>query len=65
VKTRPAFLPLFLIWLALHAALLGLVLAIRFVGLKVMLLAVAVAGAFWLLLRRRPLRLPPPHRVVV
>jgi len=62
---KSALLPAVLIWLALHAALLSLFLAIRFLSAKVMLLALLLAGAAWFLMRPRPARLMPPRSVVV
>ena len=62
---KSALLPLFLIWLALHAALLGLVLAAKFVSAKVVVLAFLLAGVLWFLARPKSTRLMPPRSVVV
>ena len=64
-SARSALLPLVLIWLALHAALLGLILTLKFLGAKMIVLALLLAGAAWFLLRRPPARLMPPCPVVV
>jgi hypothetical protein len=62
---RSALLPLFLIWLMLHAALLGLVLAAKFLGAKSTILVLLMVGVVWFLLRPQPSRLMPPRRVMV
>ncbi|HWF63312.1 MAG TPA: hypothetical protein VN685_01730 [Rhizomicrobium sp.] len=61
---RLAVLPLIVIWLALHAALLAILLGFKFFGAKLVLLTMLAAGAVWFLLRQ-PRRLAlPRHRVV-
>ena len=59
---RSALVPLVLAWLAVHAALLGLFLALKFLGAKMLFVVLLLAAGFWLLARRqRPMLLPPPQ----
>ena len=58
---RAALVPLVLIWLALHAAALGLLLALKFLGAKAVVLGLALLGVAWFLTRPRKLRLTPPR----
>jgi hypothetical protein len=61
---RSAFLPFALIWLAVHAALLALLLGVKFLGVKLAVLSLVLLGAVWFL-ARQPLRLMPPrHRAI-
>jgi hypothetical protein len=56
---KSALLPLVMLWLAAHALLLGLILALKFLGAKMILLLAMMGTAAWFLLgRRKPLRLP-------
>ena len=57
---KSALAPLVLAWLAVHAALLGLFLVLKFLGAKTLLTVLLLAAAFWFLTRRRAL-LPAPH----
>jgi len=52
------FLPLILAWLTVHAALLALVLGLKFLGAKTMALLFLAATAFWFLTGRRRQALP-------
>ena len=58
---RAALVPLVLIWLALHAAALGLLLAIKFLGAKALVLGLALLAVVWFLTRPKTLRLTPPR----
>ncbi len=58
-------LPLALIWLAAHAALLVLILSLKFLTAKAVLLMAMAGGLLWLMLGRKPrLALPPPPGMV-
>jgi hypothetical protein len=60
---KSAALPLVLIWLAVHAVLLGLILSFKFLTAKAVLLMLMAGAALWFLLgKRRPL--PPPPGMV-
>jgi hypothetical protein len=61
---RTALAPLLLAWLAVHAALLAVILVIRFLGAKTVLLALLVTGIFWFLHRGKPVRPALPGRVI-
>ena len=55
---KSALLPLAMIWLAVHAVLLALILGIKFVTAKIMVLILLLAGTvFFLFGRRRPAKL--------
>jgi hypothetical protein len=61
---KSAFLPLVLLWLAVHAVLLGLILSLKFLTAKAVVLMLLAAGAFWFLLgQKRRIALPPPSGV--
>ncbi len=63
-KAGRAFLPLMLLWLAVHAVILAAFLSIRFLTVKLgALLLLALLGA-WLLLRPRPAVLSSPPSMV-
>ncbi len=53
-----------MIWLALHAALLALILAVKFLGLKSLALLLLLGAAFWYLTGRRRPSLPRLSGVV-
>jgi hypothetical protein len=53
VHVKPVLLPLVLAWLALHGALLALILGIKFLGAKMIALLLLLGAAFWLLTGRR------------
>jgi uncharacterized membrane protein len=58
-------LPLALIWLAVHAALLAVILSLKFLTAKAVLLMLMVGAALWFVLGRKPrLALPPPSGMV-
>ena len=55
--------PLVLLWLAAHAALLALILGVKFVTAKTLVLIFLAGTAFWFLLGRKrvpALPAPPP-----
>jgi hypothetical protein len=54
--------PLVLLWLAAHAAILAVILAVKFLTAKTMALLLVAAAAFWFLTgrKRRPALLAPP-----
>ena len=62
---RSAVVPLVLIWIGLHAAVLMLLLAAKFLGAKLILLTALVIATLWCL-RRQPARclLPLRRRVL-
>ena len=61
---RSALLPLAMVWLALHAGLLVLLLGVKFLGVKLAVLGLLLLGAAWFVLRQ-PLRLMPlRHRAI-
>jgi hypothetical protein len=59
---KSGVMPLALLWLAVHAALLAVILAAKFLTAKTMALLLVVAAGFWLLTgrRKRTLSLPAP-----
>lgn len=59
-------MPLALLWLAVHAALLAVILAAKFLTAKMMALLLVAAAAFWLLSGRgkKMLVLPAPKPTV-
>ena len=61
---RSAVVPLVLIWIGLHAAVLMLLLAAKFLGAKLILLTALVIATFWFP-RRQPARLLPLRRRVL
>jgi hypothetical protein len=57
--------PLVLVWLAVHAVLLGLILSLKFLTAKAAALMLLAAGVLWFLLgRTRRIFLPPPSGMV-
>ena len=62
---RSALMPLVMIWLAVHAALLVLILGLKFLTAKTVLLLAMAGAAFWLMTgrKRRP-SLPAPSGMV-
>jgi hypothetical protein len=57
--------PLFVLWLAVHGALLAVILGLKFLTLKTMALLLLAGTAFWFLLgRKRPIALPAPPGMV-
>ena len=64
MSPRPALMPLVMVWLALHAGLLVLLLGVKFIGAKLVLLGLLLTAALWFL-ARQPLRLLPVRRHVV
>ena len=50
---KSAAWPLVAIWLAVHAALLAVILGVKFLTMKTMALLLLMAAAFWLLTGRR------------
>ena len=62
---KSALLPLILLWLAVHAVLLVLILSLKFLTAKTVALMLLTAGVLWFLLgRTRRIALPPPAGVV-
>ena len=51
-SARSAFMPLVLLWLAVHAALLALILGAKFLFTKTVLIAVLVMGSLAFLFSR-------------
>ncbi len=45
---KSALLPLVILWLAVHAFLLAIILGAKFMGIKALLLAATLGGALWL-----------------
>jgi uncharacterized protein (DUF58 family) len=65
-NTKSAFLPLLLLWLAVHAVLLGALLGLKFLLTKSMFLALLlVAGAVFLFTRARAIPRKLSHGPVV
>jgi hypothetical protein len=64
MSPRSALLPLAMVWLALHAGLLVLLLGVKFVGAKLVLIGLLLLGTLWFL-ARQPLRLIPVRRRMV
>ena len=57
--------PLVLLWLAVHAVFLGLILGLKFLTAKAAALMLLAAGVLWFLLgRTRRISLPPPPSMV-
>jgi hypothetical protein len=57
--------PLVLIWLAVHAAVLALILGVKFLTAKAVLLLLLAGTVFWFLLgRKKTLALPAPPGMV-
>ena len=53
--------PLLVLWLAIHAVLLGLILGVKFLTVKTMTLLFLAGAVLWLLLRRKDVpSLPAP-----
>ena len=62
---KSTLLPLALIWLAVHAALLAVILSLKFLTAKAVALMLLAAGLLWFLLGRpRRISLPPPPGMV-
>jgi hypothetical protein len=62
---RFAFGPLVLLWLALHAVLLGLILGVKFLTAKTVALLFLAGTAAWLLFgRKRGPSLPAPPGMI-
>jgi hypothetical protein len=62
---KSALLPLILIWLAVHAVLLGLILSLKFLTAKTVALILMAGALLWLALGRKPrIALPPPRGMV-
>ena len=62
---KSTLLPLALLWLAVHAVLLGLILSLKFLTAKAVALMLLAAGVLWFLLgRTRRIALPPPPGMV-
>jgi hypothetical protein len=58
-------MPLALIWLAVHAALLVVILGLKFLTAKVAALMLMAAGLLWFLMGQRwRIALPPPSGMV-
>jgi hypothetical protein len=58
---KAAAAPLVLLWLAAHAALLAVILAVKFLTAKTVLLLLLAGTAVWFLLgRKKTLALPAP-----
>jgi hypothetical protein len=56
---RASFLlPLVMVWLAIHAALLALILVLKFLGAKTLVLLLLLTVAFWFLAGQRRPSLP-------
>ena len=64
-RLKSTLLPLALIWLAAHAALLAVILSLKFLTAKAVLLMAMAGAVVWFLLGRKPrLALPPPQGMV-
>jgi hypothetical protein len=64
-RLKSSIAPLVLLWLAVHAALLALILAIKFVSLKTMALLFLAGTAIWFLVgHKKAPALPPPPSMV-
>jgi hypothetical protein len=64
-NAKSALLPLVLLWLAVHAVLLAVILSLKFLTAKAVALMLLMAGALWFLLGRdRRIALPPPPDMV-
>jgi hypothetical protein len=62
---KSTLLPLAMLWLAVHAVLLGLILSLKFLTAKAAALMLLAAGVLWFLLgRTRRTFLPPPSGMV-
>ena len=58
--------PLLVLWLAVHAVLLGLILGVKFLTVKTMALLFLAGTVLWLLLRRKDVpSLPAPPGMVM
>jgi hypothetical protein len=56
--------PLVLLWLAVHAFVLALILGVKFVTAKMLVMIFLAGTVFWFLLgRKKPLSLPAPPGV--
>ncbi len=61
LPAKSALLPLVLLWLAVHAVLLVVILSLKFLTAKAVALMLLMAGALWFLLgQKRRIALPPP-----
>ncbi len=64
-QARSVLMPLVLVWLAIHAAVLAAILGLKFLTAKAVVLLLLLGGALWLVLGRpRRTALPPPHGMV-
>jgi hypothetical protein len=53
------------VWLAAHAAVLGLILSLKFLTAKTVALLLIVGAGLWFVMgRRKPLALPAPRGMV-
>ncbi len=58
-------MPLAVVWLAVHAALLAVILSLKFLTAKAALLMLMAGAALWFVLgRNRRIALPPPPGMV-
>jgi hypothetical protein len=64
-RMKSVFGPLLLLWLAVHALLLGLILGLKFLTLKMIALLFLAGAVAWMILgRRRVPSLPAPPGMV-
>ena len=64
-RLKSTLLPLALVWLAVHAALLAVILSLKFLTAKMVALVLMAGAVLWLVLGRKPrLALPPPSGMV-
>ncbi|MBA2588716.1 MAG: hypothetical protein H0U98_08840 [Alphaproteobacteria bacterium] len=62
---KSTLLPLALVWLAVHAAILAVILSLKFLTAKALLMVLMAGTALWFLTgKRRRLALPPPPGMV-
>jgi hypothetical protein len=62
---KSVLMPLALLWLAVHAALLVVILGLKFLTAKAVALMLMAGAALWFLLgRSRRIALPPPPGMV-
>jgi hypothetical protein len=57
-RARSVLVPLLMVWLAVHAVLLLLILSLKFLGVKTLALLLLLTAAFWFLTGRRRPSLP-------
>ena len=58
--TKSTLLPLAMLWLAVHAVFLGLILSVKFLTAKAAALMFVAAALLWLVLGRKPRTALPP-----